>query len=114
GDQQGLVLPPRIAPIHVVIVPIWRTTDEQVAVESAAARVEALLREQAVFGDQRIRVRIDRRDEVSPGYKFNHWELRGVPIRLEVGPREIAAGAVVVSERVPETDSTHAKASVPI
>ena len=114
GDQQGLVLPPRIAPIHVVIVPIWRTADEQVAVDSATTRVEALLREQVVFGDQRIRVRIDRRDEVSPGYKFNHWELRGVPIRLEVGPREIAAGAVVVSERVLETDSTHAKASVPV
>ena len=66
GDDRGLVLPPRIAPIHVVIVPIWRTEEERAAVEAAIAPVEARLRAQPVFADQRIRVRVDRRDDVTP------------------------------------------------
>ena len=114
GDERGLVLPPRIAPIHVVVVPIWRTAEERAAVEAAIAPVEAALRAQAVFGDQRISVRVDRRDDVTPGYKFNDWELRGVPIRLEVGPRDVAAGTIVVAERLPATDGTSAKESVSV
>lgn len=112
GDERGLVVPPRIAPIQVVVVPIWRTAEELALVEAAIAPLEAALRGQVVFGDQRLRVRVDRRDEVTPGYKFNHWELRGVPIRLEVGPREVAAGTVVVVERLAATDGSAAKESV--
>jgi prolyl-tRNA synthetase len=59
-------------------------------------------------------VRVDRRDDVTPGYKFNDWELRGVPIRLEIGPREVAAGTIVVAERLPATDATSAKESVSV
>ena len=114
GDDRGLVLPPRIAPVQVVVVPIWRTEGERAAVEAAIAPVEARLRAQTIFTDQRIRVRIDRRDDVTPGYKFNDWELRGVPIRLEIGPRDVAAGTVVVAERSPATDDTRAKESVPV
>ena len=114
GDDRGLVLPPRIAPIHVVVVPIWRTAEERAAVEAAIAPVEAALQAQAVFGDQRIRVRVDRRDDVTPGYKFNDWELRGVPIRLEVGPRDVATGTVVVVQRSSATDDANAKVSVAV
>jgi prolyl-tRNA synthetase len=114
GDDRGLVLPPRITPIQVVVVPIARTEEERAAVEAAIAPVEAALRVQTVFGDQRIRVRVDRRDDVTPGYKFNDWELRGVPIRLEIGPRDVAAGTVVVVERSPSEGDAIAKASVAV
>jgi prolyl-tRNA synthetase len=114
GDDRGLVMPPRIAPIQVVVVPISRTEEERAAVEAAIAPVEARLRAQPVFGDQCIRVRVDRRDDVTPGYKFNDWELRGVPIRLEVGPRDVAAGTFVVAERSSGTGDTSARGSVPV
>ena len=97
-----------------MVVPIWRTVEERAAVEAAIAPVEAALRAKAFFGDQRISVRVDRRDDVTPGYKFNHWELRGVPIRLEVGPRDVAAGTIVVAERLPATDGTSTKDSVSV
>lgn len=93
GDPKGLRLPPRIAPIQVVIVPIWRTDEERGAVQSLVDRVEADL---AVTG---IRVEVDWRDQVRPGFKFNDWELKGVPVRLEVGPRDAAAGQVTVVRR---------------
>ena len=82
--------------------------------EAAIAPVEAVLRAQAVFGDQRISVRVDRRDDVTPGYKFNDWELRGVPIRIEVGPRDVASGTFVVAERLPAADGSSAKVSVSV
>ena len=59
-------------------------------------------------------MRVDRRDEVTPGYKFNDWELRGVPIRLEIGPRDVAAGTIVVAERFPATVGTGTKESVAV
>ncbi|HEV3310418.1 MAG TPA: proline--tRNA ligase [Chloroflexota bacterium] len=93
GDEKGLNLPPKIAPIQVVIVPIWRKDEERVVVEEAVTRVEAEL---AAAG---IRTEVDRRDTVTPGFKFNHWELRGVPIRLEIGPRDVAAGQVTSVRR---------------
>ena len=96
GDDQGLVLPPRLAPIQVVIVPIGR--DEQaVAPREKAHELAAGLR------DVGIRVHVDDRD-ASPGYKFNDWELKGVPLRVELGPRDLEAGHVLVAQRVGETD----------
>jgi len=93
----------------------WRTAEERAAVEAAIVPVEARLRTQVVFGDQCIRVvRVAWRDDLTPGYKFNDWERRGVPIRLEVGPRDVAAGTIVVAERVPATDDTGAKESVSV
>ncbi|HEX6796905.1 MAG TPA: proline--tRNA ligase [Ktedonobacterales bacterium] len=94
GDQNGLRMPPRVAPIQVVIVPIWRKDTEREQVAGQVAQVEAALREAGV------RVRTDWRNE-RPGFKYNDWEMRGVPVRIEIGPRDAAAGQVVL---VPRTD----------
>jgi prolyl-tRNA synthetase len=96
GDDQGLVLPPRLAPIQLVIVPIGR--DEQGA--AALAKAEELAAELRAGG---VRVHVDDRD-ASPGFKFNDWELKGVPLRAELGPRDLEAGHVLVAHRVGEHD----------
>lgn len=102
GDDAGLVLPPRIAPIQVVFVPIFfeRTKEE------IKAKVTALA--EALSG---IRVEVDLRDTYTPGWKFNHWEMKGVPLRIEVGPKDIAKHQVVIVRRdtrekifIPETE----------
>lgn len=93
GDDQGLVLPPVLAPIQVVIVPIWRKEDNRGAVFEMSERVRALLE------DAGLRVHLDARDEYTPGFKFNDWEMRGVPIRIEIGPRDVEQNAVVVARR---------------
>ena len=92
GDERGLKLPPRIAPIQAVIVPILSRKGTAGEVLSAARA----LRDDLAGS---IRVRVDERDDRSPGFKFNHWELRGVPLRIEIGPRDLAAGQAVVVER---------------
>ena len=93
GDDQGLILPPRIAPYQVVIVPIFKTDEEKTLVIEAAKRI----REQLVKAD--IRVKLDEREGQSPGFKFNDWEMRGVPLRMEVGPKDVAKGTVVLARR---------------
>jgi prolyl-tRNA synthetase len=93
GDTKGLRLPPRIAPIQVVIVPIWRKDEERAIVQSQVERVEAAL------GAAGIRVEADWRDQVRPGFKFNDWELKGVPVRLEIGPRDAASDQAVAVRR---------------
>jgi prolyl-tRNA synthetase len=92
GDDRGLVLPPGLAPHQVVIVPIGRG-DERTAVDEAATRMATDLQGRGV------RAHVDERD-ASPGFKFNDWELRGVPLRVELGPRDLAAGQAVVVARV--------------
>jgi prolyl-tRNA synthetase len=92
GDDQGLVLPPKLAPLPVVIVPIWRNPEQKAAVLENAHQLRAALA-------PRFTVKIDDRDGVTPGFKFNDWELRGVPVRLEIGPRDIAQQQVVVARR---------------
>ena len=91
GDDQGLVLPPRLAPIQVVIVPIFRSDEEQAKVMPVA---EALNQQLAQF-----RVKLDTRSEVTPGFKFNDWEMRGVPLRIEIGPKDVDNGVVTVARR---------------
>ncbi|HEX9616997.1 MAG TPA: proline--tRNA ligase [Anaerolineales bacterium] len=81
GDDQGLVLPPRLAPIQVVIVPIYRSEQEKSVVLPVVERVKSELGE--------FRVHVDGREEVTPGFKFNDWELRGVPLRIEIGPKDV-------------------------
>jgi len=93
GDDQGLILPPVLAPIQAVIVPIWRKEDNRGAVFEMAERVRALLE------DAGLRVHLDSRDEYTPGFKFNDWEMRGVPVRVEIGPRDVEQNAVVVARR---------------
>jgi len=93
GDDAGLVTPPRLAQYQVVIVPIYRTDDERGTVLDAAARIRTEL---AGAG---VRVHLDAREGMKPGAKYYEWEGRGVPLRLEVGPRDVAAGAVVLARR---------------
>jgi prolyl-tRNA synthetase len=93
GDDQGLILPPRLAPYQLVIVPIWKTDDEKASVLENAHR----LRKELVSAG--IRVKMDEREGMSPGFKFNDWEMRGVPLRLELGPKDVAKGSVVLARR---------------
>lgn len=93
GDDKGLVLPPRLAPYQLVIVPIYRKDEDKSAVMGAVERLKAAL----VAVD--VRVKVDDREHLSPGYKFNDWELRGVPLRLEIGPRDVAENVVILARR---------------
>jgi prolyl-tRNA synthetase len=93
GDDKGLVLPPRLAPYQVVIVPVGRDGGGAEVTAAAAALAKRL----AAAG---IRVHLDDRPQLSPGFKFNDWELRGVPVRLELGPRDLAAGTAVMARRL--------------
>lgn len=92
GDNKGLILPPKIAPIQVVIVPIYKTAEEQKLVSDVAQGLIDALPD--------IRVHYDLDEHKTPGNKFYHWELRGVPLRVEIGPRDVAAGKVVVTDRL--------------
>ncbi|MCC7229834.1 MAG: proline--tRNA ligase [Fimbriimonadaceae bacterium] len=98
SDDKGLVCPPRLAPIQIVIVPMGR--DEETRTKTIGA-AQNLANELATlsYGGQEVRVKIDDREKESPGFKFNHWEMRGVCIRVEIGPRDLEAGAVPVSRR---------------
>ncbi|MCO5194817.1 MAG: proline--tRNA ligase [Anaerolineae bacterium] len=99
GDDKGLKLPPRLAPIQTVIVPIYRNDDEATAVMAAVARIENELKTAGV------RVKVDNRDNLSPGFKFNDWEMRGVPTRIEIGPRDLENNSVALARRdVPGRD----------
>lgn len=93
GDDQGLVLPPRLAPIQVVVVPIHKNEDERARVMEAATD---LYREMVTVG---VRVKLDTRDGLTPGFKFNDWEMRGVPLRVEIGPKDVEKGVVVLARR---------------
>ena len=93
GDDQGLILPPRLAPHQVVIVPIFKTDEEKALVFEAAKKI----RDQLVKAN--IRVKVDEREGQSPGFKFNDWEMRGVPLRMEIGPKDVAKGSVVLARR---------------
>ena len=91
GDDQGLILPPRLAPIQVVIIPIFRNDNEKSVVMPV---VERLRNELSSF-----RLRVDDRSELTPGFKFNDWEMRGVPLRLEVGPKDVQNHTVMAARR---------------
>jgi prolyl-tRNA synthetase len=91
GDDQGLIMPPRLAPIQVVIVPIYKNDEERAKV---MPMVEAV--RQQLSG---LRIKVDDRTEVTPGFKFNDWEMRGVPVRIEIGPKDVEKGSVMVSRR---------------
>ncbi len=92
GDDAGLKLPPTVSPVQAIVVPIWRTPEELARVEDAVARVQERLAPVA-------RARVDWRDDRTPGFKFNEWELKGVPLRIEIGPRDVAAGQAVAARR---------------
>ena len=93
GDEKGLKLPPAVAPVQVAIVPIYRTDEER----SSVLQVANAMKEE--LAGSLLRVRVDDRDQHRPGFKFSEWELKGVPVRVEIGPKDVAAGRVVVADR---------------
>ncbi|MGH2557541.1 MAG: proline--tRNA ligase [Thermomicrobiales bacterium] len=102
GDDAGLKLPPKVAPVQVIVVPILRGQAGNAEIEAAVARIQERLAPVA-------RVRVDWRGDRTPGFKFNEWELKGVPLRLEIGPRDVAADQCVVVRR-----DTREKLTVPL
>ncbi|MFB6209902.1 MAG: proline--tRNA ligase [Halobacteriales archaeon] len=92
SDDQGLVLPPAIAPKQVVIVPIWQADTREMVLDYAGDIADSLKAAD-------VRVRLDDRDERNPGFKFNEWELKGIPLRLEIGPNEVEDGTVTAVHR---------------
>ena len=93
GDDKGLVLPPKVAPIQVVIVPIYKSDE---AKEIVLPKLNEI-REQ--LESKKIRVHVDNRNELTPGYKFNDWELKGIPLRIEIGPKDIEKQQVILAKR---------------
>jgi len=93
GDDQGLILPPRLAPVQVVMVPIFKNEAEKTAVMPVADRIFSELKAAG------IRIKMDDREEVTPGFKFNDWEMRGVPLRMEIGPKDVEKGSVALARR---------------
>jgi prolyl-tRNA synthetase len=91
GDKAGLIIPPRVAPYQVVIIPIWRKEAEKAAVSEQVARIEKMFK-------GKVRLKADM-SENTPGWKFNEWELRGVPVRMEIGPRDVQNNSVVLVRR---------------
>ncbi|ADV68351.1 proline--tRNA ligase [Deinococcus maricopensis] len=99
GDDKGLMLPPEIAPHQVVIIPVFRKDN----VDQMIAEAEALAGELRAQG---VRVKVDKRDGVTNGFKYNDWELKGVPVRMELGPRDLESGVVVVKNRTGDEKET--------
>jgi prolyl-tRNA synthetase len=102
GDDKGLIMPPKIAPHQVVIVPIYRK-DDQLAKDRVMAAVDELAGQ---LRGHAVRVKVDSREGMSPGWKFNEWEQKGVPLRLELGPKDLEAGEVVIANRLKENKET--------
>lgn len=93
GDDKGLVLPPKVAPIQVVIVPIYKSDEAKQTVFSKLNEIREQLE------SKKIRVHVDDRNELTPGYKFNDWELKGVPLRIEIGPKDIEKQQIILAKR---------------
>ncbi len=96
GDDKGLIMPPKLAPYQVVVLPIYRANDEAVKA-GVMAEVDALA---AALREQGVRVKVDDREGLSPGRKFNEWEQKGVPLRLEVGPKDLEQGVAQLADRL--------------
>ena len=92
SDDAGLVLPPRLAPTQVVVVPIYKNDSERSTVMEAVQRITGQWNGQFSY-------KIDDRDHLSPGFKFNEWELKGIPVRIEVGPKDVQKGSVAMARR---------------
>ena len=93
GDDKGLVLPPKVAPIQVVIVPIYNQDEDKKRVMEKTEEIKKQLESKS------IRVHVDDRNELSPGYKFNDWEMKGIPLRIEIGPKDIQKQKIVLAKR---------------
>jgi prolyl-tRNA synthetase len=102
SDDQGLIVPPRLAPIHAVIVPIYKTAEERASVLEAANKLAASIRDLPLrewLNYEPVSAKVDDREQYQPGFKFNEWELKGVPVRVEIGPKDVAKNACVLARR---------------
>ena len=97
GDDKGLVLPPKVAPIQVVIIPIYYSKEDKENVLQKACQIKDSL------SNNDIRVHLDDREQLTPGFKFNDWEMKGIPIRIEIGPKDIAKNQIVLARRHNQT-----------
>ena len=97
GDNKGLVLPPKVSPIQVVIIPIYYSKEDRETMILEANKIKDSL------ASNNVRVELDDRDNLTPGFKFNDWELKGIPIRIEIGPKDIAKNQVVMARRYNQT-----------
>ena len=93
GDDNGLVIPPKLAPIQVIIVPIFKNKEQQQVIAQVAEKLQNELRQ------HNIRVKFDNRENQTPGFKFNDYELKGVPLRIAIGPKDIEKGSVEIARR---------------
>jgi len=93
SDDHGLVLPPNLAPIQVVIIPIYKGDEQQAQIAEVAQKIKASLEE------KNIRIKFDNRDKFKPGYKFNEYELKGVPLRIAIGPKDLEKGTLEIARR---------------
>ena len=93
GDDKGLVLPPKVAPMQVVIIPIYKNDNDK---ENVITKVNEIAN---ILELKNIRIHVDSREELTPGYKFNDWELKGVPLRIEIGPKDIENQNMVLAKR---------------
>jgi prolyl-tRNA synthetase len=110
SDDNGLVCPPKLAPIEVVIIPIWKSDEERARMIDAAQKVKTELTAWTGRGaSDRLRVHLDARDGIRSGAKYYEWELKGVPLRLEIGPKDLEKGSVFSARR-----DTRAKAALPM
>ena len=100
GDDKGLVLPPKIAPIQVVIIPIYYSDDEKGNVIQKANQIIDSL------SKINLRVHLDDREQLTPGFKFNDWEMKGIPVRIEIGPKDVAKNQVVLVRRHTQTKTS--------
>ncbi len=92
GDNQGLISPPRVAPIQIIIIPIWANSKEKKAIGKKVDKIRKIL-------GNKFRIEVDSCEEYTPGWKFNQWELKGVPLRLEIGPKDIQKNQIVLVRR---------------
>jgi prolyl-tRNA synthetase len=93
GDDQGLVLPPKVAPTQIVIVPIYNNDEDKKRILDKASEIKQNLE------SKQIRIHIDDRNEMSPGFKFNDWEMKGVPLRIEIGPKDMDKQKILIAKR---------------
>lgn len=98
GDDQGLILPPMIAPTQVVLIPIWKG-EEKEEVLKAIHKLERIFESNLRYANQPLRFHMDEREDFTPGFKFNEWEMKGVPLRIEIGPKDIKNSTVTVARR---------------
>ena len=97
SDDKGLVLPPKVSPIQVVIIPIYYSKEDREKIILEANKIKDSL------SNNNVRVELDDRDNLTPGFKFNDWELKGIPIRIEIGPKDIEKNQVVMARRYNQT-----------